>query len=74
LLLTPFKCLIFYLYDLFIASLLSLFTVSLAAMAAGTALAWTSPVGVQLMHENSTLPVTEDQSEYRHDATVTAVI
>lgn len=35
---------------------------SLAAVAAGTALSWTSPVNGQL-NENTTLPVTDDQSK-----------
>lgn len=41
---------------------LSLFAVSLAAVSAGTALAWTSPINEQL-NVNTTLPVTDEESE-----------
>lgn len=41
-----------------------LISVSFAAVSAGTALAWTSPIDTQL-NENTTLSITVDQSEYK---------
>ncbi|KAG5675605.1 hypothetical protein PVAND_005497 [Polypedilum vanderplanki] len=38
--------------------------VSFAAISAGTALAWTSPVNDQLVHENSTIKVTDDEKSW----------
>lgn len=38
--------------------------VSLAAVSAGTALAWTSPVGDQLTHVNSTLPISSEEMSW----------
>lgn len=46
----------------------ALFTVSFAAVSAGTALAWTSPIDTQL-NENTTLSITADQSEYKSKLT-----
>lgn len=47
-------------------TLLFRLSVAMAAVSAGTVLAWTSPVMPKLKMENSSLPITSDEGKFKY--------